>query len=216
MRFSLKKEGVDWELAINSVLRWCESKGIYDARNERGRGAWYDNGKPVLHLGTSLIIDGQQRTISDHKSRFIYTKQSPLENVFDSVPACDNQARELADIFKGMNWSKPEHGLLALGWVVLAPVCGAMQWRPHLWLTAQRGAGKSWVQSYVMKPVIGEETLIYCQGGTTEAGIRQAIKHDARPVMLTKPKAKTAARQGVCSRSLNWPGNQVAIPARKS
>ena len=195
--FFPKKEGVDWELAINSVLRWCESKGIYDARNERGRGAWYDNGKPVLHLGTSLIIDGQQRTISDHKSRFIYTKQSPLENVFDSVPACDNQARELADIFKGMNWSKPEHGLLALGWVVLAPVCGAMQWRPHLWLTAQRGAGKSWVQSYVMKPVIGEETLIYCQGGTTEAGIRQAIKHDARPVMFDEAESEdsSAARR---------------------
>lgn len=195
--FFPKKEGVDWELGINSVLRWCEAKGIYDSKNERGRGAWYDGGKPVLHLGTSLIIDGKQCAISDHKSKFIYTKQSPLENVFDSVPADDNQATELAEIFKQMNWSKPEHGLLALGWVVLAPVCGAMQWRPHLWLTAQRGAGKSWVQSYVMKPVVGEETLIYCQGGTTEAGIRQAIKHDARPVMFDEAESEdsSAARR---------------------
>mgnify|MGYP003632128644 FL=1 len=191
--FFPKKENVDWELAMNSVLRWCEGKGIYDNRNERGRGAWYDGGRPVLHLGTSLIIDGEQRAISDHKSRFIYTKQAPLENAFDSVPANDTQAHALADIFKRLNWSKKEHGLLALGWVVLAPVCGAMSWRPHLWLTAQRGAGKSWVQSYVMKPVIGEETLIYCQGGTTEAGIRQAIKHDARPVMFDEAESEDAS-----------------------
>lgn len=191
--FFPKKEGVDWELAMNSVLRWCEAKGIYDNRNERGRGAWYDGGRPVLHLGTSLIIDGEQRAISDHTSRFIYTKQAPLENAFDSLPADDKQGTALADIFKQLNWSKKEHGMLALGWVVLAPVCGAMQWRPHLWLTAQRGAGKSWVQSYVMKPVIGEETLIYCQGGTTEAGIRQALKHDARPVMFDEAESEDAS-----------------------
>lgn len=191
--FFPKKEGVDWELAMNSVLRWCEGKGIYDNRNERGRGAWYDGGRPVLHLGTSLIIEGEQRAISDHSSRFIYTKQAPLENAFDSVPATDTQATALAEIFKTLNWSKKEHGMLALGWVVLAPVCGAMQWRPHLWLTAQRGAGKSWAQSVIMKPVVGEETLIYCQGGTTEAGIRQALKHDARPIMFDEAESEDAS-----------------------
>lgn len=191
--FFPKKEGVDWESAINSVLRWCEGKGIYDNRNERGRGAWYDGGRPVLHLGTSLIIDGEQRAISDHKSKFIYTKQAPLENAFDSVPATDEQATALAEIFKTLNWSKKEHGMLALGWVVLAPVCGAMTWRPHLWLTAQRGAGKSWAQSVIMKPVVGEETLIYCQGGTTEAGIRQALKHDARPIMFDEAESEDAS-----------------------
>lgn len=188
-----KKEGVDWEMAVNTVLRWCENKGIYDSRNERGRGAWYDGGKPVLHLGTSLIIDGKHKAISDHNSRYIYTKQAALENAFDATPASDKDAKALADIFSSLNWSRKEHGLLALGWTVLSPVCGALSWRPHLWLTAQRGAGKSWVQSYVMKPVVGEETLVYCQGGTTEAGIRQALKHDARPVMFDEAESEDAS-----------------------
>lgn len=188
-----KKEGVDWEMAVNTVLRWCENKGIYDARNERGRGAWYDGGRPVLHLGTSLIIDGKHKAISEHRSRYIYTKQAALENAFNAAPVGDAEAKKLADIFARLNWSRKEHGLLALGWTVLAPVCGALSWRPHLWLTAQRGAGKSWVQSYVMKPVIGEETLVYCQGGTTEAGIRQALKHDARPVMFDEAESEDAS-----------------------
>jgi putative DNA primase/helicase len=188
-----KKDGVDWEMAVNTVLRWCENKGIYDARNERGRGAWYDGGRPVLHLGTSLIIDGKHKAISEHHSRYIYTKQAALENAFDAAPVGDAEAKRLADIFEGLNWSRKEHGLLALGWTVLAPVCGALSWRPHLWLTAQRGAGKTWVQSYVMKPVIGEETLVHCQGGTTEAGIRHALKHDARPVMFDEAESEDAS-----------------------
>lgn len=191
--FFPKKEGVDWEMAMNALLRWCEAKGIYDERRERGRGAWYDNGYPVLHLGTKLIVDGKHKTISDHKSKYIYTKQSPIENAFNAIEATDAQAREVAAIVEGVNWLKPEHGKLALGWAVLAPICGALNWRPHLWLTAQRGAGKSWFQSYIMKPLIGEGMLLYCQGGTTEAGIRQALKHDARPVMFDEAESEDQA-----------------------
>ena len=188
-----KKEGVDWELAMNALLRWCEAKGIYDPRNERGRGAWYDNGTPVLHLGGSLVVNGQQRRINEYESKYIYTKQATLENAFDAVPATSEQAAKLAAIFKQVNWAKPEHGMLALGWSILAPVCGAMNWRPHIWLTAQRGAGKTWFQSYIMKPVVGEETLIYCQGGTTEAGIRQALRRDARPIMFDEAEGEDAS-----------------------
>jgi nucleoid-associated protein YgaU len=33
--------------------------------------------------------------------------------------------------------------MLLAGWIALAPICGAMRWRPHLWLTAAAGAGKA-------------------------------------------------------------------------
>ena len=89
-------------------------------------------------------MNGQQRRINEYESKYIYTKQATLENAFDAVPATSEQAVKLAAIFKQVNWAKPEHGMLALGWSILAPVCGAMNWRPHIWLTAQRGAGKSW------------------------------------------------------------------------
>lgn len=192
-----KKEGVDWELAMNAILRWCENKGIYDERKERGRGAWFDDGKPVLHLGTRLMVESQQIAIHQHESKYIYTKQAPIENAFNASPASDEQAAKVLKLFKQVNWLKPEHSLLTVGWCVLAPICGALNWRPHLWLTAQRGVGKSWFQSNLAKPLIGEETLIYCQGGTTEAGIRQALKHDARPVMFDEAESEdiTAARR---------------------
>lgn len=188
-----QKGGCDWDAAMSTLIRNCESKGIYDSRMERGRGAWYDGGKPVLHLGSGLIVDGKHTAISGHHSDYIYTRQARMENLFDAKPATDEQAKEVIDIFSNLNWTRNEHGLLALGWCVLAPICGALKWRPHLWLTARRGAGKSWVQSYVMKPVVGEQTLIYCQGGTTEAGIRQSLKHDARPVMFDEAESEDAA-----------------------
>lgn len=191
--FPKEKGGCDWDMAMNTLLRWCERQGIYDTRNERGRGAWYDNGLPVLHLGSHLVVSGDRKSIHEHRSDYIYTKQARMENLFDAKPSTDEEGKVVADIFSQVNWSKNEHGLLALGWTVLAPICGALKWRPHLWITAQRGAGKSWVQSYVMKPIIGEETLIYCQGGTTEAGIRQALKHDARPVLFDEAESEDVA-----------------------
>ena len=35
-------------------------------------------------------------------------------------------------------------GAVALaGWTTLAPICGALQWRPHVWLTGASGSGPS-------------------------------------------------------------------------
>lgn len=190
-------KGCCWDAATDSLMRDCEMVGVYDVRKQRGRGAWYDNGKPVLHLGESLIVEGVRVSISEHKSEFIYTKQNRMENAFNADPANDDDARVVADIFKSLNWKKPEHAMLALGWCILAPVCGALKWRPHVWITGGRGEGKSWAQSYIIKPIVGEGTIVYCQGGSTEAGIRQMLKSDARPVMFDEAESEdsSAARR---------------------
>lgn len=193
MAFAKPKGGCDWDAAMNALLRQAERAGIYNPKMERGRGAWYDNGSPVLHLGTTLIVGGEEKRISDHPSRYIYTKQVRMENTFGAKPATDEDGQKLLAIFEALNWSRAEHAAFAIGWSVLAPVCGALEWRPHLWLTAQRGAGKSWVQGTIIKPLVGEGNIVYCQGGTTEAGIRQTLKHDARPVMFDEAESEDAA-----------------------
>ena len=50
---------------------------------------------------------------------------------------------EIIDIASRFHWEVPASGLLLAGWIALAPICGAMQWRPHVWLTASAGSGKS-------------------------------------------------------------------------
>lgn len=183
------KNGIDWDACYDAVNRWVEGVGVYDPSNQRGRGAWYDDGRSVLHLGDRLMIDNQRTSLTDYKGRFIYARQAAFENGFDAVPASTDDGVALANLFEGLNWARPEHAMFTMGWVALAPICGALSWRPHLWLTAQRGAGKSWAQENLIDKLVGR-MMIYCQGGTTEAGIRQKVQYDARPVMFDEAESE--------------------------
>lgn len=194
MAYPKEKGGVDWYAAASDCMRRCERRGVYSMRNVRGRGAWYDKGASVLHLGNRLIVDGDMKNIIDHRSQYIYTRQSPMESIIDSEPATDAEAKEVFDLFAQLNWSKSVHGWLTAGWCALAPVCGAMPWRSHLWITAQRGAGKSWVQENLIQPLLGQSALMV-QGGTTEAGIRQALQQDARPVIFDEAESEDHSAQ---------------------
>ena len=183
------KQGIDWDAAYDYINRSCENAGIYDPANQRGRGAWYDNGRSVLHLGDRLMIDNARVNLTDYKGAYIYARQAAFENGFDAVPATSDDGATLASLFEGLNWARPEHAMFTMGWVALAPICGALQWRPHMWITAQRGAGKSWLQENIIDKLVGR-MMVYCQGGTTEAGIRQKIQYDARPVMFDEAESE--------------------------
>jgi len=189
------KGGIDWHGAANDCMRGCERRGIYSPERERGRGAWYDKGKAVLHLGDRLLIDGEHTAISDHPSSFIYTKQAPLEHGADAEPADDNAAADIADLFEDLNWHKPVYAQMLAGWCLLAPICGALSWRPHVWITAQRGAGKSWVQDHVIEPLLGPAAMMV-QGSTTEAGIRQRLKSDSRPIVFDEAESEDQRSAG--------------------
>lgn len=189
-----KQGGTDWHAAANDCMRGCERRGIYSADRERGRGAWYDKGRAVLHLGNKLLIDGQATAIAGHESSFIYTRQAPLEHGADATPADDNTAADIAELFEQLNWHKPVHAQLLAGWCLLAPICGALSWRPHVWMTAQRGAGKSWIQDHIIQPLLGPSALMV-QGSTTEAGIRQKLKQDARPIVFDEAESEDQRSQ---------------------
>jgi len=189
MAYPKQNGGADWHSAANDLMRACERAGIYSHERERGRGAWHDNGRAVLHLGDRLLVDAKPIAIHAHSTKYIYTRQAPLEHGADAISATDAQGGAVADLIAGLNWSTPDHARLLAGWCFLAPICGALKWRPHAWLTAQRGAGKTWVQDHIINPLIGPAAMMV-QGSTTEAGIRQRLKQDARPIVFDEAESE--------------------------
>lgn len=194
LQFPKERGGVDWYGAASWCMRESERRGIYSHDRERGRGAWYDKGHAVLHLGDRLLVDGEQVRIADHDSKFIYTKQAPLEHGANAVPATDSVGEQILDAISDLKWSKPVHGVMMAGWCFLAPICGALPWRPHIWLTAQRGAGKTWTQDHIIYPLLGPAAMMV-QGGTSEAGIRQRLKQDARPIVFDEAESEDQKSQ---------------------
>ena len=176
-----KAGGFDRKAAVNWFFRRAGMRGIFDASRVRGRGAWIDDGRVVYHQGNALYVDGKKLDVTKIRSRYVYEMAKTEEQVGDTATT-DAEGHGLVEIAKMLRWSKPGAALLLAGWTFLAPVCGAIRWRPHIWLTGAAGCGKSTILNEYVRGCLGAAKL-YAQGNSSEAGIRQKLKADAIPVL---------------------------------
>lgn len=190
------KTGVNWTAAASSLFAQQAKVGVYSPDRIRGRGAWWDQGRAVLHLGDRLLVDGQERTVMQRvpDSPFLYQRLSSLQGPRNATPLSDEESFMLWDIADRFHWDVPASGLLLAGWVTLAPICGALPWRPHAWLTAAAGSGKSAILDRYVTPLLGDMGLIVA-GNTTEPGIRQALRADAMPVVFDEAESNERTDQ---------------------
>lgn len=201
--FPAFKGGVDTSLAQSVIIEQCFDRGVYSLDSIRGRGVWLDAGRTVMHLGDVLLVDGERIRPQDFQSsKFIYEASHSFEVTVGEPPMDKEEATGLVRLLRRFPWEKPGMGDLLAGWCALAPVCGALPWRPHAWLTAEPGTGKSWLLENVVLPVVGS-VAINVQGATTEAGLRQEIKQDARPVIFDESEGQTEADRHRIQRIMN-------------
>jgi len=189
-----QKSGFDQTAAANMLIRANEKVGVYDNRRIRGRGAWIEEykdqpKKTVLHLGTSLIVDGNKINLHEHRSRWIYESGGLLElDGLQTSPMLNTESHKLLELCRRFTWEKQLSAELLAGWMVIAPLCGVMPWRPHILVTGPAGSGKSTVSDSVIRPVVGP-SAICCMGNTTEAGLRGEARSDARPVLFDEAES---------------------------
>jgi putative DNA primase/helicase len=182
------KTGANWDLAMNSMMRRCEAKGIFSPDMLRGRGAWYDDGRVVLHLGDVVYLDKKPTKPVAVRSRFIYEQGLPMRAEIDN-PLSATEAKRFLDLVAMMPWENDLDALLIAGWTVCAHIGGVLGWRPHIWVVGSKGSGKTHVMSKVIRPVLGDNCL-FVVGETTEAGVRQSLKHDALPVLFDEAEGE--------------------------
>jgi putative DNA primase/helicase len=190
------KTGVNWTAAAASLFAQQAAVGVYSPDRIRGRGAWWDNKRTVLHLGDRLIVDGtsQPTTTAVPSSSYIYQRLVSLKGPTDVEPLTDQESWALLELAERFHWEAEGSGSLLAGWVALAPICGALTWRPHAWLTAGAGSGKSAVLEKYVGPLLGDMGLIV-SGNTTEPGIRQALRADALPVVFDEAESNERSDQ---------------------
>ena len=189
------KRGVNWTAAASDLFSRQAAVGMFNPDGLRGRGVWWDHGRCVLHLGDRLVIDGcTQPVTAPSGSRFHYQRGAALDGPADATPLSDEEALIVLTIADRFWWDVPASAFLLAGWVTLAPICGALSWRPHVWLSAAAGSGKSQIFERFIGVLLGDMARVFV-GSVTEAGIRQSLRTDALPVLIDEAESNEKADQ---------------------
>lgn len=182
------RNGVDWMMVADFFCRVQERIGIFDKTRVRGRGAWFDNGKPILHLGNTIYCEGKAVPVETYRSSYYYEKSPSLGIVIQS-PLSAEDGMKFVDLCKMIRWEKKCYGSILAGWIFSSLVCGAMPFRSHLYMIGAKGSGKSWIFDNIIKPIMGNMALSV-SSKSTEAGIREALGGDIRPVIFDEAEAE--------------------------
>lgn len=185
--FPKEKGGIDKTAAVNWINRESNRVGYFDAKRIRGRGAWIDNGRVVVHHGDRLTVDGVAMDLTRIRSSFIYPMGRQMPQLHEQ-PLTASEGKRLLDISRKIAWSRPGSAPMLVGWGFLAPLGGALKWRPHLWITGGAGSGKSTIISDFLNPMIRGFSE-FAQGSSTEAGVRQELGSDAIPVLMDETES---------------------------
>lgn len=182
------REGADWKAAANALIQSAHREGIFSPRRVRGRGCWIDGEQVLFHAGDRLIINGEERTIPTWQTKWIYTQGQRLETD-RAEPLSNAEASRLMALTDMMNWKEPIYSKFFAGWCVIAPICGVLGWRPHIWVNGPSGSGKTWLLNNILDPLVGRLAL-QVQSATTEAFIRQRLRSDALPVIFDEAESE--------------------------
>ncbi|MCW1412173.1 toprim domain-containing protein [Rhizobium sp. 1AS11] len=189
-----KEGGVNWHEAANACMQACLRRRKFVPHNlVRGRGAWFEGHTPIFHSGDSLIVDGAAVAIQDHKSKFVYDEGDFIQVAIGDA-ATTEESRAFLNLTKSLRWQSSMSGYLLAGFCVIAPVCGFLKWRPHIWINGPAGSGKSTVMDKIIKASLGSVSHSVV-GNTTEAGIRGMLGMDAMPVIFDESEPKDMASQ---------------------
>ena len=179
--------GIDKKAAMNFIYRTAERKGIFTPSNIRGRGAWLDGDRLVFHHGRYLTVDGQQTDTTRILTEYVY-EYAAAHCIPAKTALTDEEGFKLLELAGKFRWTMPGSAALLMGWITLAPFCGALQWRPHIWITGNAGSGKSTVVNSMVNKLL-EGMSLFGMGNSTEAGFRQYLKADALPVLIDESES---------------------------
>ena len=177
-----KGEGVDWDAAADSLMMKCRKRGIFDDDMVRGVGVWKDGNRYLINLGDSLYCDGNRYNLDAFKSEYIYEIGKRIEPPL-LAPLQAHETKPLIDILKNISFASPDHYKFLGGWLVVAPLGGALEWRPHVWITGASNTGKTTIGRDVVQKFTRRYAHILL-GATTEAGVRQTVKSDSKAVIF--------------------------------
>jgi phage/plasmid primase-like uncharacterized protein len=177
--------GIDWKRAASDLMESCRNEGLFNPDDIRGRGVWIESGTPIINNGPEVYPE--IKNPAHH-----YQKSAKINYGYESV-ASDEEMLQLLQFFKNLRYKNENDYIYLAAWYIQAQIFSCLDWRFHLWLTGDRGAGKStilkWVESLLIHPILSNNA--------TAAGIRQKLEGDAFPFIFDEAEPNTERTEAV-------------------
>jgi hypothetical protein len=164
--------------AGDELMQQCRKAGPFNTANIRGRGIWRDGDEIVVNLGGPV--------------------PSPLYLCFEPIKLDEDtefDAKKLLETIELFRWKDQKDATLFLGAMSVSPICGALNWRPHVWVHAPKGSGKTTLKTIFKQTC--SPLVMFCDGGSSEAGIRQSLGPDSIAVGMDEFEGDQHAVKGV-------------------
>lgn len=187
------------EQARDCLLAAIAAKGPWNATEKvRGRGCWPDGrGGIVAHLGNAVIASGQARKPGELHG-YVYPARPPLPGPYGwprPIEILENPAAVLRLMLSTWSWARPDvDPHLLIGWVGVAFLGAALPWRANVYLTGDKGSGKSTLQA-MLQLILGP--WVIPTTNTTAAGIYQHVGQDSLAVAVDEFEADEDNRRAV-------------------
>lgn len=185
------------ELIGEDLMAECANKGVWEPfERVRGAGCWIDDEDQfVIHCG-DLILQGDTEINPGVCGAFVYPSEPARQRPWESDVG-PQEIKPLLALIKTWAWRRPDiDPMLLLGWIGAAFIGGALRWRPLVWLSGDRGTGKSTLQE-VINCVFNNSILSVSD--PTPAAIFQKIGFSSLPVALDEmePEADSKKVQSI-------------------
>lgn len=188
--------GFKTEEARRDLYAACRERGPWSITDRvRGRGAWLDErGQLILHCGNFLWIDNEIHDTGEHGDYFYVRRQKSLRPWKAPIEEPeDNPAVSLFEAFTSWNFVRGAvDAFLLLGWLGVALMSGALEWRPSVFMVGDAGTGKSSLQNLI-KAILGRGMI--STTNATSAGLYQLVGSDALPIGIDEIEGDDAGDQ---------------------
>lgn len=188
-----QSDSASWTRAADQLIRKCEAAGRYDPIMVKGVGVWssFVDDNPVVNTGAGVYHNGKKLTFQEAfdagHGRFVRSRD--VGDLYANPPIEDDVTFTISNYFKKeFIWTKTCDPYLMTGWLGIAPIASYLKFRPHLWITADRGSGKSQMMENIIIPLM-RDYATFCGVGTTEAAIRGELQRDASPIIYDEAES---------------------------
>jgi len=155
--------------AGEALIAACKGKGPFNSQTVRGRGVWREGDDIIVNLGGPIVATATHQ----------YLCFEPIE--FANAPDTFD-AKRLLTFLQRFNWRNPQDAMLLFGWLAIAPICGVLNWRPHMFVYGPPRCGKTTIHGVAARLLY--PLVVSTDGQSSEAGIRQSIGPDSLPVII--------------------------------